>query len=232
MTASSIHQAYPSILPSFADAREPSDHEHAIENEHAMALLALSHTPIEHSIYRAMLAHTVATKTHVGVFSIRHLMTLTGAPSYSTVRRSCAGLLSKMSVECYNIGNNCQSLQKGITYRVFSPEEIFARRRAVGLAPYPREVQAYKKTMSFEENMNFGHAVERVVERHSLSRRQAHVALCCAEGLTNAQIGERLCISEETVKFHLRHIFVKFGVKRRTELVSRLLMHSGPESGQ
>jgi DNA-binding CsgD family transcriptional regulator len=30
-------------------------------------------------------------------------------------------------------------------------------------------------------------------------------------------------VSEQTVKFHLRNIFAKIGVKRRAELVSRLL---------
>ena len=42
-----------------------------------------------------------------------------------------------------------------------------------------------------------------------------------------AEIGKRLLVSTETVKFHFRRIFLKFGVRRRTELVSRLLM---PES--
>jgi len=45
--------------------------------------------------------------------------------------------------------------------------------------------------------------------------------------MTNAQIGDRLCISEQTVKFHLRHIFIKYGVKRRAELISRLLAADG-----
>jgi DNA-binding CsgD family transcriptional regulator len=57
-----------------------------------------------------------------------------------------------------------------------------------------------------------------------LSRREAQVALCCVEGLTNAEIGTRLSVTEQTVKFHLRNIFVKFKVKRRAELISRLLM--------
>ncbi|OLE51090.1 MAG: hypothetical protein AUG51_24820 [Acidobacteria bacterium 13_1_20CM_3_53_8] len=65
--------------------------------------------------------------------------------------------------------------------------------------------------------------MERVVGLNNLSRREAQVALCCAEGLTNAEIGDKLHVTEQTVKFHLRHIFVKFGVKRRAELVSRLL---------
>jgi DNA-binding CsgD family transcriptional regulator len=66
--------------------------------------------------------------------------------------------------------------------------------------------------------------LQRVVEDKNLSRREAQVALCCAEGLTNAEIGARLLVTEQTVKFHLRNIFVKFGVKRRAELISRLLM--------
>jgi len=68
-------------------------------------------------------------------------------------------------------------------------------------------------------------AINRIAERKDLSRREAEVALCCAEGLTNVEIGKRLYISEQTVKFHLRHIFVKYGVRRRTELISQLLTH-------
>jgi DNA-binding CsgD family transcriptional regulator len=67
------------------------------------------------------------------------------------------------------------------------------------------------------------------VNGYNLSRREAQVALCCAEGLTNAEIGARLFVTEQTVKFHMRHLFVKFGVKRRGELISRLLRH---EEGQ
>jgi DNA-binding CsgD family transcriptional regulator len=73
-------------------------------------------------------------------------------------------------------------------------------------------------------NYSFERAVARVAENPLLSRREGQVALYCVEGLTNAEIGRRLDVSEQTVKFHLRHVFVKFGVKRRAELISRLLM--------
>ena len=69
-------------------------------------------------------------------------------------------------------------------------------------------------------NRSFERVIQRVVENRNLSRREAQVALCCVEGLTNAEIGSRLLVSEQTVKFHLRHIFIKFGVKRRAELIS------------
>ena len=103
-------------------------------------------------------------------------------------------------------------------YSVHTPEEILSRRQAVGMEMYPRELGIRDGNESFER------AMRRVVANSSLSRREAQVALCCIEGLTNSEIGSRLTVSEQTVKFHLRHIFIKFGVKRRAELISRLLM--------
>src|SRR5438132_1063278 len=70
-----------------------------------------------------------------------------------------------------------------------------------------------------------------VIEHRLYSAMLAEVlALCCADGLTNAQIGTKLRVSEQTIKFHLRNIFIKFGVKRRTELVSRLLSQGNTEA--
>jgi DNA-binding CsgD family transcriptional regulator len=188
-----------------------------------MALLALSHTPIEHQLYQAMMAETAALETRFGAFSARRLMILTGLHGYSTIRRGLAGLIGKLSIERQKTATEWGAHQMGAVYFIFTPEEIFTRRRAVGLAPFPKEVQAY------ESNRIFGLAIERVVGLHSLSRREAQVALCCAEGLTNAEIGDKLHVSEQTIKFHLRHIFVKFGVRRRTELVSRLLTQRMPQ---
>jgi DNA-binding CsgD family transcriptional regulator len=178
-----------------------------------MALLALSHTPIEHSLYAAMHTETTAARQCSGTFSIRRLLGLSGLRSYGSVKRGCAGLVRKRSIE--TIGQD--PAQRSFRYQVFGPEEIFARRLAAGLPPYPEEVRGY------EGNHVFGQLIQHVVERGDLGRREALVVLCCAEGLSNAEIGARLQISEQTVKSHLRQIFDKFGVKRRTELVSQLL---------
>lgn len=188
-----------------------------------MALLALSHTLVEQELYRAMLDETNRAKTRIGAFSARRLMELTGLNGYSTIRRGLVGLVSKLSVERYRVAGNGKHERFESVYFVFTPEEIFARRRAANIAPYPKEIRAY------EGNRSFSQAMELVVESYDLSRREAQVALCCAEGLTNAKIGERLFISEQTAKCHLRHVFVKFGVKRRTELISHLLTLSGAE---
>jgi len=196
----------------FGGHSEPSKDEQ-------MALLALSHTPLEQQVYRAMLHEVAETNTRLGVFSTRRLMMLTGLNGFSAIKRAREGLIKKLSIGRYEVaGQSHLSGRPETVYLVYEPQEIFARRKAAGLPPYPKEIEAHKVSSAF------AHVVERALDHHSLSRREAQVAFCCAEGLTNAEIGRRLSISEKTVKFHLRHIFIKFGVKRRAELLSRLLI--------
>jgi DNA-binding CsgD family transcriptional regulator len=190
------------------------EHSEHFQGRPTMALVALSHTPVEHQLYRAMLLALDEDSKPTSLLTARRLITLTGIRSLSTIRRGLEGLLSKLSIERERKTNENGSPQGAAAYRVYPPEEVIARRREQGLAGIERG----------ELNHSFERAITRVVEHRSLSRREAQVALCCVEGLTNAQIGDRLQVTEQTVKFHLRHIFIKFGVRRRTELISRLLM--------
>ncbi|AJE47046.1 LuxR C-terminal-related transcriptional regulator [Celeribacter indicus] len=61
----------------------------------------------------------------------------------------------------------------------------------------------------------------RRARNHSLlSRREEEVLGLLAEGLSNKAIARRLDISEPTVKFHLKNLYSKLGVARRTLAVS------------
>ncbi len=51
----------------------------------------------------------------------------------------------------------------------------------------------------------------------ALTEREREILALVAEGLTNAQIARRLNVRTATVKFHLRNIFQKLGVRNRTE---------------
>ena len=182
----------------------------------ALALVSLSHAPIEQRLYAAMLASALACPSESS-FTARELISLTGVQSATTIRRALDGLLGKLSIERVTRTNGNGKRSDGRGYRVYTPVEVLTRRKQNGSG------DGYLDSSRLR-NGSFERAVARVAENPLLSRREAQVALCCVEGLTNAQIGKRLEVSEQTVKFHLRHVFVKFGVKRRAELISRLLM--------
>ncbi|HEX8149731.1 MAG TPA: LuxR C-terminal-related transcriptional regulator [Pyrinomonadaceae bacterium] len=190
-------------------------------SEGATALLALSHSPVEQALYEALRAAACGQNAScVGSLSLRRLLELTGLGSYTTLRRARAGLVAKLSIDCKRSASDDGGEEgSGSSYLVYEPEEIFERRRVAGMEPYPKEYRSHARGAGFVS------ALERVVNGYDLSRREAQVALCCAEGMTNAEIGDKLCISEQTVKFHMRHLFIKFGVRRRGELISRLLRH-------
>ncbi|HSE32884.1 MAG TPA: helix-turn-helix transcriptional regulator [Pyrinomonadaceae bacterium] len=197
-------QSYP-----LGENREPSN------TAFALALVSLSHTPVEQRIYAAMLASALAGSSDSS-FTARELISITGIRSPTTLRRALDGLLVKLSIERAANGNGNGNRAHGIGYRVYTPVEILSRRKQNGFGNGNLDVR--------HRNQTSERAIERVAANPSLSRREAQVALCCVEGLTNADIGKRLAVSEQTVKFHLRHVFVKFGVKRRAELISKLLM--------
>jgi len=52
-----------------------------------------------------------------------------------------------------------------------------------------------------------------------LSRREQEVLNSLLENLANKEIGDRLHISERTVKFHVSNLLAKFGVRRRADLI-------------
>ena len=53
-----------------------------------------------------------------------------------------------------------------------------------------------------------------------LTRRERDVLLRVAEGNRNRDIAEKLFISEETVKVHIKHIMEKLGAQDRTQAVA------------
>ena len=52
-----------------------------------------------------------------------------------------------------------------------------------------------------------------------LSRRERETLVLLADGLSNAEIAERLGISEKTVRNHLSHLFDKLGVWSRAQAI-------------
>lgn len=59
----------------------------------------------------------------------------------------------------------------------------------------------------------------------ALSVRELEVLQLIVEGLTNSEIGQRLFLSVDTVKTHVRHIMEKLAVSDRTQAAVKALRH-------
>ena len=102
----------------------------------------------------------------------------------------------------------------GYLLKCCTPEDLVAAVREVrqGGAPMSREI-ARKVIASFQE------PVAAAAEVEELSPREREILELLAEGQSNKQIAARLSLTENTVRWHLWHVYNKLHVRSRTEAV-------------
>jgi len=76
----------------------------------------------------------------------------------------------------------------------------------------------------FSQMSQFSGALQEL-DKARLTRREREVLGLVGEGLRNAQIGERLFVSERTVKAHVTSLFRKLGVKGRVGMARYAIRH-------
>ena len=62
----------------------------------------------------------------------------------------------------------------------------------------------------------------RIPAHWPLTRQERRVVELLLHGMRNRPLAAALCVTENTVETHLRHIYAKLDVHNRTELLSRL----------
>jgi DNA-binding NarL/FixJ family response regulator len=111
-----------------------------------------------------------------------------------------------------------QALQKGtagLVLKESAPEQLLECVRRVHAGERWLDPDAMTRVMQPAAASNTA-AQERAA---ALTGREREVVRMIAAGLRNRDIGERLSISENTVKVHLHNIYEKLGVEGRMELL-------------
>ena len=102
-----------------------------------------------------------------------------------------------------------------------SPEELLGAITEVrsGGAPMTSEIARMVVEAFQKKSANPGLA-------DGLTQREAEILALLSEGLSNKEIADRVTISYDTVRAHLRHIYEKLHVRGRTEAVKMYLKSS------
>jgi len=76
--------------------------------------------------------------------------------------------------------------------------------------------------MSLERH---GADLEKLQPQFGLTNRQLEIMKPLLSGASNKEIADKLCVSEDTIKGHLKNIMRQMGVSSRTELLSMIFQH-------
>ena len=88
-------------------------------------------------------------------------------------------------------------------------------RETVVVREVPVEVRVPVRTTGpFDRNLQR-------LEQLGITPRELEILEAMADGLSNREIGERLFVSENTVKTHAARLFDKLSARRRTQAVQR-----------
>lgn len=90
---------------------------------------------------------------------------------------------------------------------------------------YREEIQRYlskQPTKPQEEILQEQDTFIQLQQQFGLSEREMEVLKLLAEGLTNQQIGEKLFLSPNTIKTHIKNLYLKLNISNRAQAVNKL----------
>lgn len=88
--------------------------------------------------------------------------------------------------------------------------------------PLRRSQDAENRTAIVIEPAKASEVAPIIVEAYDLGPREQQITQLIARGFSTAEIAQRLCLSQHTVRDYVKSVFEKVGVSSRGELVARL----------
>lgn len=88
------------------------------------------------------------------------------------------------------------------------------------------KLMAPPATESFQEQR-----IKELAGEFSLSARETEIVMLIARGFTADNVAKKLVISPYTVNTHIRHVYEKIGIHKRSELIDYINGNGSDESG-
>ncbi|MGV8083428.1 MAG: response regulator transcription factor [Coriobacteriia bacterium] len=86
----------------------------------------------------------------------------------------------------------------------------------------PRRKQASIMLEGKERESTSSSSIEDYSREHGLTERETEILMLYYQGRSASYISEKFCLSEATVKTHIRHIYTKLDIHGKQELLDRL----------
>ncbi len=137
-------------------------------------------------------------------------------PDIQVVGEAASGEEALVQVERLSPAVVIMDLAMGYLLKDAAPEEIFAAVR--GAVQGKSVTSAPVASRLFQQLRN---------PDEILTPREAELLSLLIEGLSNRELGQRLFISEATVKTHLAHIYAKLGVETRAAAIATAIRREG-----
>ncbi len=102
----------------------------------------------------------------------------------------------------------------------FSAAEFLARIKNI-LENRIKVIREFRQLEESSEAKN-GSELQHWIDEYGLSEREVDVMKLLAKRYTNAEMADKLCVSQNTVKFHLKNLYLKLGISSRAEAMARL----------
>lgn len=100
----------------------------------------------------------------------------------------------------------------------FSAAEFLARIKNI----LENRIKIIREFRKLNSKTDASQNLQALVEEYGLSERELEVMQGLAKRQSNAQIAEQLFVSPNTVKFHVKNLYMKLGVRSRSEVIERI----------